>query len=100
MTREERRNRERKFASQCTSNVVTSECAVAFFLKEERVDSALYDPEDKVNEIFYSLATKPELYAIFKLAVLLTENEEGDKLYNESVEKYNLLNDGTESPEG
>ena len=67
-----------------------SESAIALFLKKERVTRVLLDKEDKVNEIFYSLAQDPEFYTLFKLSVLLTKNEKGDKLYEETVEKYKL----------
>jgi len=63
-------------------------------LKEGKVELLAYE-EDAVNEIIFSLATHTEFYAMMRLAIHLTENEPGDKLYDETVKKY--LKDDTSS---
>ena len=80
----------KRFRERIASRLVGCESAVAFFLKKDTVDQASHDPDDKVNEIFYSLATNPEIYTIFRLAAMLTPNPEGDKLFEETVKKYKL----------
>jgi len=90
MSKEKLNKAYEKFRARTTSKIVGCEAAVAFFLKKDSIDQAVFDPDDKVNEIFYSLATNPEVYTIFRLAVMLTPNPEGDKLFEETVKKYKL----------
>lgn len=80
----------KKFRQRVGSKLVGCEAAVAFFLKKDTVDQAAYDPDDKFNEILYSLALNPEIYSIYRLAALLTKNEEGDKIYEDTVKKHKL----------
>ncbi len=92
--RESTNKQYKRFRDKVTSKLVGCEAGVAFFLKKDMIDQVVYDPSDKSNEIFYSLATNPEIYAIFKLAVLLTENVKGDEIFEETVKKYKLKANG------
>ncbi len=92
--RDKIRQNHRNFISKVQSELHGSTTAVALFLKPDKVARVLMDEQDNLNELFYSLAVDPEFYALFKLTVLLTPNEEGDKIYKEYVDKYKLENDG------
>lgn len=77
-----------KFRSKVASRLVKSEAALALFLKKNSVESVIYDPNDSINQIFFSLVTNPDLYALFKIAVEITDNKKGDELYNKNMKNY------------
>ena len=91
MSREETRSSHRKFKDSIMPNLIGCESALAVFLKKDGVTVKRFnDKEDMTNEVLFSLATQKEFYTIFRLAALLVDNPEGDKLYEETVEKYKL----------
>lgn len=77
-----------KFRSKVASGLVKNEAALALFLKKDRIDTVVLDPDNKIEEIFFALATNPRFYSLFKFAVEITDNKEGDKLFNKVMKQY------------
>ena len=91
--REKTREDHRKFISKVQSHLHGAESAFTLLMKGDKLETVIYDPKDLTSEMFFSLAQQPEFYAMFKLAIHLTDNPVGEELYDETVKQYNLLED-------